>query len=208
MKVYQTDKAITKLQTMLLSGKGDTICARKKKDNDRPENIFQGIKLSEEHRKKHKTGESYSIYINKERLSQIKTIIQEKPEEYKDVLIRKGAILPLIPLILAGIGATSGVAGAASGIAKVVIDKKAEENKLKEEQRHNTEMEKVARGEGMFLTPWKNYGMDIGVKDFINSSCSGLDDISKKSFKEIIKHLSSHFKIEKQGDGLYLSYPH
>jgi hypothetical protein len=58
----------------------------------------------------------------------------------------------------------------------------------------------------MFLNPWKGYGMNLDVKDFVNGS--GLDEIGKRSLRNILKNLSSHFKIEKQGDGLFLSYPH
>jgi hypothetical protein len=67
-------------------------------------------------------------------------------------------------------------------------------------------MEKIAEGDGIkevesagiFLNPWKN-GMSLDVKDFVNGS--GLDDIGKKSLRNILKNLSSHFKIEKQGSG-------
>jgi len=31
--------------------------------------------------------------------------------------------------------------------------------------------------------------------------------MGKKTLRNILKNLSEHFKIEKQGNGLYLSYP-
>ncbi len=67
-------------------------------------------------------------------------------------------------------------------------------------------MEKIAKGDGMFLNPWKGYVMSLDVKDFVNGS--GLDDIGKKSLRNILKNLSTHFKIEKKGKALFLSpYP-
>ena len=58
---------------------------------------------------------------------------------------KEGGILPLltlIPLIAGGISAAGGVAGAAAGIAKAVNDKKAADEELAEQRRHNLEMEK------------------------------------------------------------------
>ncbi len=45
--------------------------------------------------------------------------------------------------------------------------------------------------------------MSLDVKDSVNGSA--LDDIGKKSLRNILKNLSAHFKIEKQGLGLFLS---
>ena len=44
--------------------------------------------------------------------------------------------------------------------------------------------------------------MSIDVKDFINNS--KLDPIGKKALRNIIKNLSSHFRIKRQGKGIYL----
>jgi hypothetical protein len=136
--------------------------------------------------------------------------------------VKEGGILPLLVPILAGIGAVSGLVGTATGIAKTVIDSNKRDRELEEQQRTNKEMEKIARGEGckseniiesngMFLNPptsnqWKGYGMNLDVKEFVSGS--GLDDIGKRSLRNILKNLSTHFKIEKQGNGLFLSYPH
>jgi hypothetical protein len=205
MKIYLTDNAIIKLTDMIQTEQSGTISARKyKKETDPPSNVFQGIKLTENHRTQHKTGKPYTIYINKERLKEIKKIIAERSSG--SAKKKQGGIIPLIPLILGGIGALGSLAGGAAGIAKTVLDKKNNDAKLDEEQRHNKELEKAARGgDGLYLSPWKGYGMDLNVKDFINNS--KLDDIGKKSLRNIIKNLSNHFKIERQGNGLYLSYP-
>ena len=58
---------------------------------------------------------------------------------------KEGRILPLltlIPLIAGGVSAAGGVAGAAAGIAKAVNDKKAADEELAEQRRHNLEMKK------------------------------------------------------------------
>ena len=54
---------------------------------------------------------------------------------------KEGEILPLltlIPLIAGGVSAAGGVAGAAAGIAKAVNDKKAADEELAEQRRHNS----------------------------------------------------------------------
>ena len=51
-------------------------------------------------------------------------------------------LLTLIPLIAGGVSAAGGVAGAAARIAKAVNDKKAADEELAEQRRHNLEMEK------------------------------------------------------------------
>jgi len=45
--------------------------------------------------------------------------------------------------------------------------------------------------------------MSLDVKEFVNGS--KLDDVGKKSLRNILKNLSSHFKVKRKGDGLYLS---
>ncbi len=104
---------------------------------------------------------------------------------------KKGGIIPNLP-ILAGITALAGLSGAVSD----VLDKLTNDMKQEEDKWHNMEMEKVANGIGLFLNPWKDYGMSLDVKDFVNGS--GLDDIEKKSLRNILKNLCTHFKIEKK----------
>jgi hypothetical protein len=88
-----------------------------------------------------------------------------------------------------------------------------------EEQRHNMELEKVARGEGLhistpgsglhnvsgqglYLQPWKS-GASIAVKDFVKST--KLDSMGQKTFRCFLKNLHNNVKIEKHGDGIFLS---
>ena len=94
-----------------------------------------------------------------------------------------------------------------ASIANAVINKKTADAKLEAEQRHNKALEEsIKNGDGLYLSPnspeWKNYGMSIDVKDFINSS--KLDPIGKRVIRSIMKNLSSHFRIKRQGRGIYL----
>ena len=111
---------------------------------------------------------------------------------------KEGGFLPLIPLILGGISALGALTGGVAGITKTVLDKKAQDVKNEEEQRHNREMEDIARGKGLYLSPF--------VKDVVNGS--GLDVVGKKMLRNVLRNLSTHFKIEHRGNGIYLSpYP-
>jgi hypothetical protein len=117
---------------------------------------------------------------------------------------KTGGFLP-IPLLLGIIGGLATAATAGSTIAKTVLDKKANDEKLKEEQRHNIELErsiKDAKGDGAFLQPWKN-GASIIVKDFLKSC--GLDAIGQKTCRCFLKNLHGKVKIKKYANGIYLS---
>ena len=65
----------------------------------------------------------------------------------------------MIPLF-AGLSATGALAGDAAGIAKTVNDAKAAKRQLEESQRHNSAMEAIAFGKGLYLKPHKTgYGI-------------------------------------------------
>ena len=185
MKVFVSNQSLEKMKRIVETQKPGTISVRKSKPGDPVDHIFQHIKLPGKYKAAHKTGKCYSLYIGNHILKEI------RPH-------KEGGFFPLIPLILGGISALGALTGGVAGITKSVLDKKANDAKNEEEQRHNREMEGIARGEGIYLSP--------PVKDFVNGS--GLDDIGKKTFRNILRNLSSHFKIEKQGSGIYLSpYP-
>jgi len=118
------------------------------------------------------------------------------------VVEKDGGFFPLLLPILAAIGATGSVIGGTAGIVKAVSDKKINELKQQEEVRHNKEIETIARGDGIFINPWKN-GNSIIVKDFANNS--KLDNIGKRTFRSFMKNLNDNIKIEKHGNGIYLS---
>ncbi len=118
MKLYISPTTQEKLKTMIETEKAGTISVRKyMKESDLVINIIKGIKWNEELRKKHKSGKTYSIYINKEKLKEMRHLIDKQTDSEK-----QGGILPLLPLILAGIGAATGIGGVATGVAKTVID--------------------------------------------------------------------------------------
>ena len=106
---------------------------------------------------------------------------------------KHGGILPLIPLILGGIAAAGSVAGGAAGIAQAVNKKKAEDKAIAEQERHNKEMERLAKGSGI----------KDAIRDF--SRRSGLEDNGKRFLKNTLYNLADSVKVEKQGNGLYLS---
>ena len=134
MKIFLTDKAITKLNNIIQTGKPDSISMRKYKKDDNESNVFKGIKLTTEHKIRHKTGNRYEIYINKNRIKEIKKLIEERTEEYKN-----GGIFPFLIPLLAGLGAVGSLAGGAAGIAKTVMTSKGNDEKIEEEKRHNLE---------------------------------------------------------------------
>jgi hypothetical protein len=87
---------------------------------------------------------------------------------------------------------------------------------LEEDHRRNKALEESIKysnndvtynADGLYLSPnspeWKNYGMSIDVKDFINNT--KLDPVGKRSLRNILKNLSSYFRIKKQGNGIHLS---
>lgn len=64
-----------------------------------------------------------------------------------------------LPLLLPLLGALGGLGGGAAAIAKAVGDSKSQAKALAEKQRHDREMETIARGKGLYLRPYrpKNY---------------------------------------------------
>lgn len=80
---------------------------------------------------------------------------------------KTGGILPLIP-IFAGLSALGSLAGAATGIAKAVDAAKVEREQLSETNRHNQEMEAIARGksgQGLYLRPYRK-GLGLYLKPY------------------------------------------
>ena len=113
---------------------------------------------------------------------------------------KEGGILPLltlIPLIAGGVSAAGGVAGAAAGIVKAVNDKKAADEELAEQRRHNLEMEKKTGG---------------NLKEHIENFVQALQ-IANEAKEEIYKFLENisdviEVKPDKEGNGLYLNPPY
>jgi hypothetical protein len=199
MKIFVSDKAMKRIMEMIKSNKAGNIQIRKYNINKDPAtNVINKIKLSDEHRKKHRTGRFYTYYISKEKLIDIRKQLGSEVE-------REGgffpALLALLPAILSGIGAAGAVAGGASAIAKAVNDKKASDLQLEEQQRHNREVETIAKG-----------GSGIEVqgegKRVYNSfvKALNLDKDSRKAIKSILEALQSVVRVEKHGEALYL-YP-
>ena len=132
------------------------------------------------------------IYVSRPKIDQIKQ--KEK----------QGGIFPLIPLIIGGIAAAGSVAGGAAGIAKAVDDKKAHDLRQKEQERHNKELEKAARGDGFNKSKTNYYSAEKAIKEFSNM-IESLDKREKRALKNTMDNLADFIKIEKKGDGLFLN---
>lgn len=76
---------------------------------------------------------------------------------------KKGGFLPfLLPLL----GALGAVGGGAASIAKAVNDAKAQRQQIEEQKRHDLEMERSSKGKGLYLRPYKGYGLKPISKNF------------------------------------------
>jgi hypothetical protein len=212
MKIYISDKTQTKLQHMLDSNRPGKISVRKYNPNTDPiNNVVNKIKLTDVQRIKHKTGKFYTIYISKERLDEVKNYSWQSHDANKVGYTqpKEGGIIPLltlIPLILGGVSAAAGVGGMAAGIAKAVNDKRAAEQAAEEQARHNREVEKIARGSGETSETIEHISLPkgTGCKGFVNT-LSNVSDEDKTRLRNIFNALKGVMKIEKQGNGLFLS---
>lgn len=75
-----------------------------------------------------------------------------------------GGFLPFLIPVFAGLSAAGALAGGAAGIAKAVNDANSGKRALEESKRHNTAMETIALGKGLYLKPYKN-GMGLRLKN-------------------------------------------
>ena len=76
-----------------------------------------------------------------------------------------GGFLPFLIPLFAGLSATGALADGAAGIAKAVNDAKVAKRQLEESQRHNSAMETITLGKGLYLKPYKT-GYGIYLKPY------------------------------------------
>jgi len=129
------------------------------------------------------THQGKKVYLSQKKLRELKQE-QEKHE---------GGILPLVTLLPLIFGSIAAAGSAASGIATAVTaakKSKIDELSLQEEKRHNTEIEKAVKGEGI-------------INDFV--SRTELAEEGKNSLCALLKLLSCLFDIQKDGDGIFLN---
>ena len=86
-------------------------------------------------------------------------------------------------------------------------DDKAAKAKLAEDRRHNEEMEKAARGDGIFLDQTQALKSGRGLREALHGvadKIGDLEDESKKKVAEVLESVTPFFKVSKQGNGLFL----
>ena len=109
---------------------------------------------------------------------------------------KEGGILPLltlIPLIAGGVSAAGAVAGGTAGIVKAVNDKKAADEELAEQRRHNLEMEKKTGG-----------NLKEHIKNFVQAT--QMENKAKEVVEEFLENISDVIEVKpKKGNGLYLN---
>ena len=113
---------------------------------------------------------------------------------------KEGGILPLltlIPLIAGGVSAAGAVAGGIAGIVKAVNDKKAADEELAEQRRHNLEMEKMTGG-----------NLEEHIENFVQAL--QIANEAKEVVKKFLRNISDVIEVkpDKEGNGLYLNPPY
>lgn len=84
--------------------------------------------------------------------------LRKSKRNRKSRVLRTPKIGGFLPFLLPVLGALGALAGGGASIAKTVIDAKNAAKKLREDQRHNKELEAISRGSGLFLKPYqKNF---------------------------------------------------
>ena len=144
-------------------------------------------------------GKPKTIIIDGKKYYISKTMI----ENIKNQQEKKGGILPLLPIILGGLAAAGSLAGGTAGVVKAVNDKKAQDEAMKEERRHNKEIEKLAKGSSLYLQPPIGNGVKDAIKDFAKRS--QLEEHGKRALKNVLYNLADSISVQKQGEGIYLS---
>ena len=148
-------------------------------------------KIVNEGKPKFITTNNVKTYISKKKINEIK----EKEKE--------GGILPLLPLIFAGIGAAGAAAGGTAGIVTAVNKKASDDAQLQQQREHDARVEAALKGNGLFLPDYeKGNGFSEGVRAFAEKT--GLDVEGKKLLRSVLKPLSDKLNVIVKGNGLIL----
>ena len=216
MKIYLSDNSIEKLKRIIENDKPASISVRKfNPKTDSISNVVNKIKLTAALREKHKTGKSYTVYISKE-------IIKDIKPKYEEVKGKEGGFLPLLTLIFGGIAAAATVAGTAGGIiqGKLNADEQARHNRAKEEHFRNVELKmeggQLSQEQPKFYreqvvidkVPKLNKELVLvakqgsGIKEFVKQI--KFDPEFQKQSKRFFKALKPYVIIKKRKNGIYL----
>ena len=130
-------------------------------------------------------------WISKKIINQIK----EGENKLKSNESYDGGIIPLIP-ILAGLGSLAAISG---GVATTVA-------KAKEAQKNQLEINKLKKGNGVYLNRIQGKGVIDYLKNIIKQSDS--EEEGKTTLKNILKNLADGIKVKvkegKNGVGIFL----
>jgi hypothetical protein len=127
---------------------------------------------------------------------------------------KSGGFLPLLallPAIFGGLGAAGGIAGGVSAAVKASNERKAAEQALQEQQRHNRIIEEATRkaaGSGVFLKSGEGSGVFLNTGEgsgvFLKSG-----EGSKKAESPKVKLTADNLKKllnQKNGKGIFLKH--
>ena len=125
-------------------------------------------------------------YISRPMLDKLKKIVSDESER---VVLKGEKEGGFFPLILGALGALGALAGGAAGVAGTVLNNNREKDKLAEQARHNSQMEKTLSGSG------------FDVKGFLENVFSKVPEMHRKVLKATLKHVSPYINITQTHDG-------
>ena len=96
-------------------------------------------------------------------------------------------------MIAGGVSAAGGVAGAAAGIAKAVNDKKAADEELAEQRRHNLEMEKKTGG-----------NLEEHIENFVQAL--QIANEAKEVVKKFLRNISDVIEVKPDKEGQWVVF--
>ena len=154
---------------------------------------------------------NHTLYLT---TSQIKQLQSGKPKDIKlsvNQLTKNGGFLFTIPLILAGISAAAGVAGATSTIVKNVQSANTEKAMTQELQRHNAVVEGNLKGQETVTESFGKEGSGL-FQDVIQHPLTAkivalaVAAIAAHNLKKAVspKEGKGSKKARKQGQGVFL----
>lgn len=157
----------------LMKGKtavGMGVSRKRRRTRKRKSTIGKGVSRKRRlSRKTKRSGGSIGGRVGRKRRSGKNAIGKKRRRSRVLHTPKQGGFLPfLLPLL----GAIGSLGGGAAAIAKAVGDSKAKAKQLQEQQRHDRQMEAIARGKGLFLKPYNPSTNRTGRGLYLKSNLS------------------------------------